>query len=129
MRSPYERHHILHERRQWASQTPQRELRLSRGMIVPLTPEIHRPVLHANAPAVPLLPYHIAARALGLYYPHPDVATAVDNMCFAIQEAAQHPKVHSVEHDLANLTIRALEIQRPFLIEGQMHPSNEVAAA
>lgn len=97
-------------------------------MIIPLPVDYHRPVLHANVPAIPLITSHIAARALKLYYPSPEAGMAVDSMCMAINEASLHPRVHRVERDMAQLAIHALEIQRPYLVAAQLFPSNERAA-
>jgi len=118
-----ERHHILHEKRQWKSQEPQEALRNAKGMIVPLHHRIHRPELHANSPAVPLLSYHLAKKALDLYIPSPDGVEAILNMEKAILKASEHPRAHKIEQDLARLAIRAMKIQIPYIELGQMGDS------
>lgn len=123
-----ERHHLLFERAHWSSQTPQKALRESKGMIVPLDSSFHRPVLHKNIPAIPLVTNHIAMRALGLYYPHPEAGKAIDNMCFAIDEASKNPRVYPLERQLALLAIHGLEIERPYAVQGQALLSNEDVA-
>lgn len=49
----------------------------------------------------------------------------MDELCYAIGQAAKHPLLHDIERAQAELTIEAIELQRPFIQEGLVVPSTQ----
>jgi hypothetical protein len=113
-----ERHHILHEGAQWESQIEFKRLRRAFGMIALLHTDYHRPVLHAETPAIPLPPRIVAGRAHKLYEPSGDNVQAIDNMMGAIQDAAYETSRHDIELQQGLLCVQGLELVRPYIKEG-----------
>lgn len=47
----------------------------------------------------------------------------MDEVCYAIDKAAEHPSVHPIERGVAELAIQAVQIQKPFIEEGLVIPN------
>jgi hypothetical protein len=124
-----DRHHILHYRQEWTLRPGAEKLRESRPLVPTLPREVHNEI-HANCPPVPLLGYHALARTVKLYRPlMGDTLGSMDNLMFAIEEAADHPRSHPIERDLAELAIQAVDLQRPYIKEGLQHGNTTVEIA
>lgn len=111
------KHHILHERAAWTANKDNLKLRNSLGLVATMDIYAHRE-LHRQCPSVPPLSTYLASLARMGYMPHPDPMRAMDNFMFAVQEASKHPRTHRIDRSLAQLTIGAVELQRPFVRDG-----------
>lgn len=84
-----------------------------------LIPTIYRPVhnaIHDQCPAVPTLGYFSLLGVRKHFEPvRGDVLATVDNLCFAIDEAAQHPRQHEIDRSVCDLAVSAIRLQLPFL--------------
>jgi len=111
-------HHIWHHRKQHEA-TPDNEWIRNRalGMIALMSIDTHD-ALHKECPPVPPLDIFTAARVRRLYQPHPNPLIAIDNMSRAIEDAAEHPRAHQLQIELADLSIRAIRLQIPFIKDG-----------
>jgi len=114
-----EGHHIFHERALYTSQSEYKALRGAIGMLALLHTDWHRPVLHKEVPPVPLPPRQVAGRAIRLYEPTMDNLQAIDNMSFAIEEAAHDVSRYDIEVEQSLLCIKGLQLQRPIIKEAQ----------
>lgn len=110
-------HHILEEKAEWTSRPESKILRQTPILVPEMYVEWHNE-LHANCPAVPLLGRYALTQVFNEFTPTKNTLTSLDKLLVAIDHASQHKKAHPVERDLGQLTIRALELQRPFLKAG-----------
>jgi hypothetical protein len=109
-------HHILFEAANWRAHKVNNELRTKSGLIVPLDWDTHS-ALHAQDPIVPAPGYRFGAAILRAYRDNPDNhVRSIDNLMFAVQEAATHPRIKDTERKLGELIIFALETQREFIV-------------
>jgi len=116
-REAYTEHHILHYERYWTANCDNMRIRRAIGMVALMDPDAHRE-LHARCPGVPPLDIFTAQRARMLYTPDHNPLRAIDNLCYAIDGAAQHPKTHSIERKAARLTIDSIRLQIPYIRTG-----------
>lgn len=108
-------HHLIFTRRAWESSNEGKHLRNTPELIPRLDRDTHNE-LHATCPAVPLLGYHVLVRTVNRFIPEPgDTMKSIDRLLLAIEESTAHPKTHRIEHDLAQLAIEAIQIQRPLI--------------
>lgn len=113
-----DKHHVLHYRQEWTLRPNAERLRESPPLIPEIPREIHNEI-HANTPAVPLLGHHALLHTAKFYRPIPyDTLGSMDNLMFAMEEAARHERAHPIERDLAELAIQAVDLQRPYIREG-----------
>lgn len=88
-------------------------------MIALLDHETHD-ALHRACPGVPPLDVYMVQRVKGLYVPHANPLVGIDRYSRAIETAMLHPRAHSIERQLAQLTLEAVRLQVPFIREGLM---------
>lgn len=112
------RHHILFPKSAWRSNGTARSLRQIGSLIPLLDNEVHSE-LHRDIPLAPLLGintlYHVMYN-LDIRGKHP--LDAVDRLILAIEETKNSPKAKPLENDLADLTVRSLVEQRPYIQQG-----------
>ena len=112
------RHHILFSKSSWESNDVAKQLRRTGSLIPLLDNEVHSE-LHREIPLVPLLGrntlYHVMCH-LDIRGKHP--LDAVDRLILAIEETKNSPKAKPLENDLADLTVRSLVEQRPYIQQG-----------
>lgn len=80
----------------------------------------HR-ALHAAVPGVPVLDIFAQQRVARLYQPTHDIMDNIELYMLAVEQAMASPKSHTIERQLANLVIHAVDLQRPFIREGLIH--------
>lgn len=110
-------HHIFFYRRLHEANQDNKDIRRMRGFIPRLDEDSHAE-LHRAVPGVPPLDIYTARRVKGILVPTMDVFEAVDDFCFAVEEAAKSPKSHELERKLGYLTIETVRLQLPFIQEG-----------
>ncbi len=101
---------------------PLARIRQDYRLIVPLDRTTHD-ALHKELPLVPPLSFHLANRALNNlqdYLFTDDYVRNLDNYQRSIEDAMKHPRATRIERGLAELTMHALDIQKPF-IRGALH--------
>lgn len=112
------RHHILFPKSDWESNDVAKQLRRI-GSLIPLLDNGVHNELHREIPMVPLLGrntlYHVMYH-LDIRGKHP--LDAVDRLILAIEETKNSPKAKPLENDLADLTVRSLVEQRPYIHQG-----------
>lgn len=111
-----DRHHIVHERREWSLRPEANFIRESPGLILPIEREAHNE-LHRNCPAVPLLGYHALLRTRSLFEEGDDQLQSTEHLMTAIEQASKHPKAHIIEKHLAELAVWSLDLQRPYIAD------------
>lgn len=107
-------HHLLFSRQEWSLRPEAKALRENKSLIVNATRAEHEE-LHRNCPAVPLLGYSALVRVLCDYEPGNNQLESIENLMRSIDKAGSHPKAHPVEKKLSELTVWALDLQRPFI--------------
>lgn len=112
-----DRHHILNNRIEWSARPESLRLRETPSLIPMLDRSVHED-LHRYTTPVPLLGVHALQRVVSRYRPSNDVFQSMDNLLFAIEDAANHPKAHALEREIGYIAIDAIELQRPFIKEG-----------
>lgn len=109
-------HHILHYRREWTLRPPAQKIRENHNLIPRIDRQAHVEI-HRECPPVPLLGYHALQRTVKLWEPAGGTIKSLDSLCSAIDASASNSLSHPLERELAYLTIEALELQRPFLVD------------
>lgn len=112
-----DKHHILYERRPWTHRREAEQLREMPSLIPSIDREAHNE-LHRHCPPVPLLGYHALLRTLSTYEPSDDPLGSIGRLQLAMESAAEHPKAHPIERQLAYLAIHAVDLQVPYIKEG-----------
>lgn len=108
-----DRHHPLFTRNHW---TATKEAKALRGMyLFPTEREVHQE-LHQVCPPVPLLGYYALSTILKEVNPIKEPQHDLDELTRAIETTTRHYKTHPIERELADLSIEALRLQLPFLI-------------
>lgn len=110
-------HHILHNKQEWSLRPEANQLRTNRLLIPLIDREVHNE-LHRACPAVPLLGFHALRRIARDFEQDFDTIGTVDNLLLSMEKANTDPRNHAIERSLGELAIEAIDLQRPFLIEG-----------
>lgn len=110
-------HHILFNRQEWTLRPDAESLREQTLLKPKMDREIHNE-LHRNCPPVPLLGYYALFRVHRDFEVGDDTFETIDNLLGAIELANKSPKSHSIERSLGELTIQAIDLQRPYIREG-----------
>ena len=113
-----ERHHCLYNRFAWTANKDLENLREDRRLIVPLHPDTHRE-LHQDVSHVPPISYHMARHVLREFAEYePDTYLHnVENLQWSIEHATKHPRADRIEHEVGELAIYALELQKVYVDE------------
>lgn len=112
-----DRHHILNSRVEWTLRPHAAKLRGTPSLIPTLDREVHEE-LHRECPPVPLLGAYALRGTLERFVPTHDVLRDMDGLMEAIERSSRHRMVHPIERDLAGLAIEAIDMQRPYIIDG-----------
>ena len=116
------RHHILFERGDWASNKESRYLRQTRLLIPKTDREAHLGLHEDYETIVPLL----GARALRLivneFRPAKDTLMTMDNLLLSIEHANKHHSSFNSERDLGQRAIQAIERQKIYLVGNMIKP-------
>lgn len=112
-----DRHHVLFNKREWESRPQYKELRENSGLIVPIDRDIHNE-LHRSITQVPVLGYYGIMAVHKEFYRGRTHLQTIDNLMFSLERAQEHPRLSEIEKGLAGLALQAIELQRPFIIEG-----------
>lgn len=111
-------HHTLFNRYAWTANSDLKAIREDRRLIVPLDPDTHRE-LHQSVSHVPPISYHMARRVLQNFaeYDTDTYMHNIENLQFSIEEAMSHPKADRIEHEIGDLALFALDLQKPYIDE------------
>ena len=112
-------HHILHYRREWDVRPEGQKIRATPSLIPRMERSVHNE-LHRECPPVPALGYHALQRVAHDFIPKGDTREDIDRLILSIERAGNHPKTHAIERDMGQLTIQAIEMQKPFLEFGMV---------
>lgn len=112
-----DRHHIINPRAEWTLRPAGREIRNTQSLIPRIDREIHE-AIHDECPPVPLLCYNALKLTVQKFEPVHNTLKDMDNLMSAIEQATRHPRTHPIERDLAGLAIEAIDLQRPYIMEG-----------
>lgn len=116
-RNRHDNHHIIFNRQEWSLRQDARLIREHPSLIVNMERSLHEEI-HASCPAVPLLGHAALQIVRANWTPDYNTLTSMDNLLFAIDSVAAHPRSHSIERAQALLTSQAVELQRPYIIIG-----------
>lgn len=115
-----DRHHILHNRQEWELRPEARRLRETRTLVPELDRRVHNEI-HAVCPPVPMLGYYALRMIESRFEEGNNTLQSMDNLCRAIDLGADHPRAHRIERGMADLAIQAIELQRPWISQGERH--------
>lgn len=110
----FDKHHILNPRQEWTLR-PQAEWLREQPTLVPRIDRDIHDVLHRVTPPVPLLGYHALRIVANDFVPGRTTMESIDRLATSIEYAAEHPRAHPLEVDLAELAVNALMLQRNVL--------------
>lgn len=113
-------HHILFTKRTWRSQGDTSALRSNPSLIVPMYDNPHA-ALHREVFTVPLLDHRTANIVNRDYRPAGNYIASMNRLMSVIDEVGRDPRCGQIERDLGQLAIQAIEIQIPFIKEGQVN--------
>ena len=111
------RHHILFCRRSFEADMANHYLRNKVGLIVLMDVGIHRE-LHQDLPEVPPLGRYLASLVRNELKYDPNPLRAVDTFQRAVDTQMEHPRVHRLEREMAELTLAHIDLQLPYIREG-----------
>lgn len=111
-----DRHHLLFDSASWESRATSKLLRRDKSLIIPLERTVHEE-LHKEVALVPLLGHYAIQDVANTYKPGKNYLHSVENLQRSIEQAGNKPKAHQLERDLGELTIYALDLQKPYLKE------------
>jgi len=74
--------------------------------------------IHRELSFVPIPDIHMLGRIASNFVRHNDPIKKYDLFLSNIEEAIDHPRATSLEQEVGRLTLLALEIQRPYLVQG-----------
>lgn len=111
-------HHVLFPRKIHRAWDEGKIVREQKGLIPELDLDTHD-ALHKEVAVVPLLGYYALRRVANTYVstPHDPIRSMYDYMR-CVEQSVTHPRSTQLERDLADLTVRAVELQIPFVREG-----------
>lgn len=113
-------HHVLFYGAQWEAMVATNALRKMRGLQTGPNRREPHDRLHRHIEHVPALSQYMAGNALSNYIDTPgDTLRSMDSLMKAIELAQKHPRATPVEIALADLTIQAVDLQRPYVREMQ----------
>lgn len=115
------KHHILFHRKQHDAMEDNRWIRRSSGLIAPLPVDIHED-LHRNVPAVPAIDMFMARRVKGIMKKMGeslDPLDAIDDYCYAVEEASSSEKSYDIEVGVAEMAMEAIRMQIPYIKEAR----------
>ena len=112
-----DKHHVLFNKREWESRPQYKELRQNSGLIVPIDRDVHNE-LHRSVTQVPVLGYYGIMAVQKEFYRGRTHLDTVDNLLFALESVEGHPRLSDLDKALASIALQAVEIQRPFIVEG-----------
>lgn len=110
------RHHLLFYDQEWSLRPEGKFLRCDGGLIAPLTRLDHNRI-HDEVALVPLLGVYALKRVAAQYEPGPSLYKNIDQFASLVDEAIHHPRSHSLEKRLGELTIESMIMQRDFIKE------------
>lgn len=119
-----DRHHILNNRVEWTARPESARLRETPILVPTLDRTVHEH-LHRYTTPVPPLGVYALQRVVRDFVPTNDVFQSIDNLMTSIEGAANHPKAHELERELAYIAIDAIDLQRPFIKEGLILPNDQ----
>jgi len=125
MEPRFDKHHLLFTEQHWSSNKTAQALRTQQSLIIRLSREVHEEN-HRQNPAVPLLGYYTLSRTLSMYEPEKTPLASAESLMTAIEIAANHPRAHDIEKNLAELAIWAIDLQRPFIKNSPDEPRANV---
>lgn len=112
-----DRHHVLFNKREWESRPQYRELRQNSGLIIPIDRDVHNE-LHRSVTQVPVLGYYGIMSVHKEFYRGRTHLDTLDNLLFALEKVEDSPRLSDLDKALAGIALQAVEIQRPFIVEG-----------
>lgn len=110
------RHHVLFYEQEWELRPEGVYLRCDGGLIAPLTRADHDKI-HQEVALVPLLGVYALKRVAAEYTPTNSLYKNIDNFALLVDEAIHHPRSHSLETRLGELTIESVIMQKEFIKE------------
>lgn len=110
-------HHACFERAVWESRKDLKLIRTMNAMMFRLYVEPHGE-LHNALASVPVPDRFMAGRILRNFESGSGALQNIDNFCFAVEEARTHHKTQAIERGVGLLIIDAMEIQKPFILDG-----------
>ena len=111
-------HHVLFNRNTWRGSTTSKEIRENKWLRVPLDSLAHS-ALHKAVSVVPLPDRHTIQRVASDFVPvRDDYVATMEALMNSIDKGSKHYRTQPLERDLACLTMRAIELQIPFIEDG-----------
>ena len=112
-----DRHHVLFNRQEWGLREQSLYLR-NQPLLIPTIDRDAHTELHRDCPAVPPLGYHALKRVVKLWEPGNTPLRAMANLSHAIEASTRNPFAHRIEKELAHLAAEAIDLQRPYIMDG-----------
>lgn len=112
-----DRHHILTPGKEWELRPESEYLRQHPSLVARIGRVAHSN-LHAEVPCVPLLPYNILVKTARDYQSESCPLKSVESLMRTIEVSTALTHPHDIEQEMAQLTMRALDLQRPFIADG-----------
>lgn len=121
----FDRDHAFWTETHWKSEKRANTLRTMGSLIIRLDRLTHE-VKHRETPPIPLLGYYTLGRVLQTYEPGRTPIESIDNVQLAIEQAANTPQTHDIEKHLAELTVWALDLGKPYWRQSPDEPTATV---
>ena len=114
-----DRHHVLFDRKSWEARDDGLFLRRSPSMIPKLERQTHTE-LHENCPPVPVPDAFSLQRIRHAFRPEGDPLDDIDQLMLLVEQMTRRRDCHEISRELGQLTIMALDVQRPYIEYGMI---------
>lgn len=110
-------HHILHYRQEWCLRPESKKLRLTPSLVPIIGRTAVHDVLHRECGPVPVPELHMLQIIHNEFDPTSNTLTSMDRLMMAIEKACKYPRCHELDRQLGQLTLAAIDLQRPYIKE------------
>lgn len=109
-------HHILHTKGDWSRRGESLYLRGTPSLVPRIERDAHNEI-HRECPSIPVLGFHALQRVSRTFDPIGNTMRDIELLQLSIDKGTKHPKTHPIERSMAELTLHAIDLQKPFLQE------------
>ena len=116
-RQRFDAHHLAHDRVSWEARPESLAIRENDSMIAHGMGRKAHELLHYMTAAVPVPGIHALQYVANRLPSGLDVISGIDTYSSLLEQAGNHPKAKYVEKELGQLSIQAMQAQKPYLQE------------
>lgn len=117
-RKSHDNHHTCHDSMSWEARLESLAIRENSSMIAYGMGRKAHELLHYMTAAVPVPNVHTLQYVASRLPSGLDVINGIDAYSSLVEQAGKHPKAKYVEKELGQLSIQAMQAQKPYILDG-----------